>query len=126
MEKGESIPVFGDGSAGRDYTHVDDIVAGIRAALNYEPLSTEARYDVFNLGNSHPVKLSELLEIVEKTTGRKASRDLKPNQPGDVPLTWADISKAERLLGYHPQVGLEEGLKAFVAWYRKVGAHRGA
>lgn len=126
MERGETIPVFGNGSAGRDYTHVEDIVAGIKAALMYEPHTAGASYDVFNLGNSHPVKLSELLEMLEKATGRKPSRDVKPDQPGDVPLTWADISKAESQLGYHPRVSLEDGLKGFVAWYRKVGAHRTA
>ena len=125
MEKGEPIPVFGDGSTGRDYTYVDDIVAGVLASLQYEPQKADASYyDVFNLGNSHPVKLSELLAVLEKVTGHKPVRDEKPIQPGDVPLTWADISKAERSLGYHPRVDLEDGIKAFVAWYRRCGAFR--
>jgi UDP-glucuronate 4-epimerase len=126
MEKGEPIPIFGDGSTGRDYTYVDDIVAGILAALDYEPLTEGISYEVFNLGNSHPVKLSELLAALERMTGRRALCQEKPMQPGDVPLTWADISKAKRLLGYQPRVSLEEGIQAFVAWYRTVGAYRSA
>ncbi len=126
MEKGEPIPVFGDGSTGRDYTYVDDIVSGILASLNYEPPAAGTGYDVFNLGNSHPVKLSELLDVLEKVTGRRALRHEKPMQPGDVPLTWADISKAKRLLGYQPRVSLEEGVNAFVAWYRAADLYRSA
>jgi UDP-glucuronate 4-epimerase len=124
MEKGECIPIFGDGSTGRDYTYVDDIIKGILAALNYESQAGAVSYDVFNLGNSNPVKLSELLQVLEKITGRKALREEKPPQPGDVPLTWADISKAGRLLSYRPSVKLEEGVKLFVAWYRSIGAKR--
>lgn len=120
VEQGKPIPVFGDGSSGRDYTYVDDIVRGVLAALDYAP-PARVPYDVFNLGNSHPVTLNELIEQVEKATGRKALREQKPMQPGDVPLTWADISKAGRLLGYEPQVRIDEGLKRFVAWYRQNG-----
>jgi UDP-glucuronate 4-epimerase len=125
IESGEPIPVFGDGSSGRDYTHVDDIVSGVLAASEYNPKSPEGvPFDVFNLGNSHPVKLSELLTLLEKVTQRSAVRKQMPVQPGDVPLTWADVSKAERLLNYRPRVGLEEGLRAFVAWYRATRDHR--
>jgi UDP-glucuronate 4-epimerase len=122
MEAGKPIPVFGDGTSGRDYTHVHDIVAGILAALEYQfPPSCRVPFEVFNLGNSHPVTLRELLELLESATGRKAIREQKPMQPGDVPLTWADISKAGRLLGYHPKVILETGLNDFVSWYRAAG-----
>lgn len=127
IEAGKPIPIFGDGTTGRDYTHVDDIVAGILTALEYQSQpSAEVPFEVFNLGNSHPVTLAELLRLLESTTGRKAIREQKPLQPGDVPLTWADISKAERLLSYHPKVTLEEGLKGFIAWYRAAGAHQRA
>ena len=120
LEAGKSLPIFGDGSAGRDYTHVDDIVAGVLAALDYAPLpsSSGVRFEVFNLGNSHPVKLSELVQLLEAATGKKAILDPKPPQPGDVPITWADISKAARLLGYKPTVEFEEGLRRFIVWYR--------
>ena len=124
MEKNLSIPVFGDGSTGRDYTYVDDIVAGVLASLSYDPRGAGASYDVFNLGNSHPVKLSQLLSVLDKATGHQAVREEKPVQPGDVPLTWADISKSQRLLGYHPRVGLEDGIQRFVAWYRSSATHR--
>jgi UDP-glucuronate 4-epimerase len=125
LEAGRAIPIYGDGQAGRDYTYVDDIVAGVMAALEYEPpLKNGARYDVFNLGNSHPVKLSELVDLLESVTGRKAMREAQPAQPGDVPLTWADIGKSGRLLGYRPGTPLAEGLKKFVAWYRSAGQDR--
>jgi len=125
LEAGRPISIFGDGTSGRDYTHVSDIVAGILAALDYKfPSSVEVPFEVFNLGNSHPVTLAELLQLLEMATGRKAIREHRPLQPGDVPLTWAEISKAARLLGYHPKVTLEEGLRGFVAWYRTLGAHQ--
>lgn len=127
IEAGKSIPVFGDGTTGRDYTHITDIVGGILASLDYSfPLSDKAPFEVFNLGNSNPVTLGELLRHLETALGRKAIREQKPLQPGDVPLTWADISKATQLLNYHPKVTLEDGLKEFVSWYRAASSHRRA
>jgi UDP-glucuronate 4-epimerase len=126
MEAGKSVPIFGDGSTGRDYTFVDDIVAGVLAGLEYTPPVGSAPFDVFNLGNSHPVKLNELVEMLGRATGKKAVRDAKPLQPGDVPLTWADIAKSARLLGYKPSTPLEDGLKKFVAWYRSADPSRRA
>lgn len=123
IEAGKPIPVFGDGSTGRDYTYVGDIVAGVLAAMDYQPSGTPP-FDVLNLGNSHPVKLSELIELLEAATGKKAIRDQQPPQPGDVPLTWADISKANRLLGYQPRTPLTQGLENFVAWYRTMGQEK--
>lgn len=118
MEAGKPIPIFGDGETGRDYTYVEDIVAGIRGALRYDFSSTMgAPFEICNLGNSHPIKLSELVRMLENATGKKAIIQREPAQQGDVPLTWADISKAGKLLGYHPQTTLEEGLKKFVEWY---------
>ena len=119
MEAGKPIPIFGDGETGRDYTYVDDIVAGVLAALDCDFSATDgAPFEVCNLGNSHPVKLSELVCMLERATGKEAVIRREASQPGDVPLTWADISKAGKLLGYRPQTTLEEGLKKFVAWYR--------
>ena len=125
IEAGRPVPVFGDGSAGRDYTWVDDIVAGVMAAVDYEPHPVDGvPFEVFNLGNSHPVKLLEMVELLERITGKSVILERHPPQPGDVPLTWADISKACRLLGYRPATRLEEGLEQFVAWYRMVGSSR--
>jgi UDP-glucuronate 4-epimerase len=119
MEAGKPIPIFGDGSAGRDYTYIDDIVAGVLAALERVPQPIDgAPFEVFNLGNSNPVKLAELVELLERVTGRNAIREYKPLQPGDMRLTWADISRATRLLGYRPSTNLEDGLTRFVKWYR--------
>jgi UDP-glucuronate 4-epimerase len=123
IEAGKPIPVFGDGSTGRDYTFVDDIVSGVLAALDYTP-PAGVPYDVFNLGNSHPVTLNHMIAAIERATGRTAAREQKPLQPGDVPLTWADISKSARLLGYKPATQLDEGLRLFVAWHRSVAASR--
>jgi UDP-glucuronate 4-epimerase len=123
MEAGKPIPFYGDGSMGRDYTYVDDIVAGILSSLEYRFPSSGVSFDVFNLGNSHPVKLAELIEYLEAATGRTAIRDFKPLQPGDVPLTWANIEKSSRMLGYRPQTCMEDGLKKFIAWYRGSRSH---
>jgi UDP-glucuronate 4-epimerase len=119
IEAGKPLPIFGDGTTGRDYTYVDDIVSGVIAALDYEPpRNAGPPFEVFNLGNSHPVTLAELVRLLEEATGREALKDQKALQPGDVLITWADISKSSRILGYRPSTRLEEGLKKFVAWYR--------
>ena len=125
MEAGKPVPIFGDGSAGRDYTYVDDIVAGVLAALDRTPQSPNGvPFEIFNLGNSHPVKLSELVELLERATGRKAVREQKPLQPGDVPLTWANITKAREALNYQPATSLQQGLARFVAWYRSAATRQ--
>ena len=128
LEAGRPLPIFGDGQTGRDYTYVDDIVVGVLAALDHtpQPPAGSAPFEVFNLGNSHPVTLNELVALLERVTGRTARRDVKPLQPGDVPLTWADISKAGRLLGFHPSTPLDAGLVKFVAWYRSAPSERKA
>lgn len=127
LEAGKPIPFFGDGLSGRDYTYVDDIVAGVVAALEFRHSSSSGvPFEVFNLGNSHPVMLSELVCKLEKFTGRQAVLRKQPNQPGDVPLTWADIGKAGRLLSYQPATPLDEGLKKFIEWYRKANPIRRA
>lgn len=114
ISEGRPIPVFGDGTTRRDYTYIDDIIAGIRAAMDYDA----SMYEAINLGESRTVELRELIALIEKELGREASIDRQPLQPGDVPQTYADISKARRLLGYHPQTPIEEGIRRFVAWFR--------
>ncbi len=117
IESGKPIPVYGDGSMGRDYTYVDDIVGGVIASLEYVP-EIKMPFEVFNLGNSQPVRLSELIAQLEVATGKKALQEQLPDQPGDVPITWASIEKAKRLLGYSPKTSMEQGLRSFVDWYR--------
>ena len=126
LEAGQPLPIFGDGSSGRDYTYVDDVVAGILAALDYPPPAGRVPFELFNLGNSHPVRLTEMVELLERVTGKKAIREYKDPQPGDLPLTWAEISKAERLLSYRPAVSFEDGLRRFVNWYRAADPNRRA
>ncbi len=109
------ITIYGDGSTSRDYTYVDDIVSGIRSAINY----TDTPFEIINLGNSYSIPLSELVTKVEEAVGRKARIDRQPEQAGDVPRTFADVSKAHRLLGYAPATMLEDGLKNFCNWYLK-------
>lgn len=125
IEAGKPVPVFGDGSTGRDYTFIDDIVAGVLSALERTPPDENgAPFEIFNLGNSHPVTLARLIELLEQATGRRAVREPKPLQPGDVPLTWADITKASQVLGYQPATILEDGLARFVTWYRSMAARQ--
>jgi UDP-glucuronate 4-epimerase len=112
---GKPIPVFGDGTTRRDYTFIDDIIAGVRAAIDY----SETDYEVINLGESRTVELRELIALLEKELGVSAKIDRQPLQPGDVPQTFADITKARRLLGYRPQTQIEEGIHRFVEWFRK-------
>lgn len=107
------IPVFGDGSTRRDYTYIDDIIQGVRAAIDYQ----ETNYEVFNLGESQTIELRELIEILEESLGKKAIIDRKPMQPGDVPLTFADISKAKKLLNYNPTTKIKDGIPKFVEWF---------
>jgi len=128
IEAGKPVPIYGDGSTARDYTYIDDIVAGVLAAVDYDPPANPGKpvFEVFNLGNSHPVKLADLVDLLERVTGRKAVREYRSVQPGDVPITWAELSKARRFLGYRPTTPLEEGLRRFVAWYRARDFHRRA
>jgi UDP-glucuronate 4-epimerase len=97
--EGKPIPVFGDGSTARDYTYIDDIIDGVYRAMLYD----KTRFEIFNLGNSKTVKLSELIEIIEKVTGRKAIIDRKPMQLGDVEITYANIEKAKGTIDYGPK-----------------------
>jgi UDP-glucuronate 4-epimerase len=110
----QPIPVFGDGTTRRDYTYVDDIIAGVRAAIDYEATD----FEVFNLGESRTVELRELITLLESQLGKSANIDRQPLQPGDVPQTYADITKARQLLGYNPQTQIEAGIQKFVEWFR--------
>ena len=114
ISEGQPIPVFGDGTTRRDYTYVDDIIAGVRAAMDYEG----SPYEVFNLGESRTVELRELIALIERELGQKAVIDRQPPQPGDVPQTFADVTKARRLLGYDPRTNIEEGIRRFVEWFK--------
>jgi len=114
ISAGKPIPVFGDGTTRRDYTYIDDIIAGVRAAIDYH----QSKYEVINLGESRTVELRELISLLEDALGHRAEIDWQPSQPGDVPQTFADITKARRLLGYNPQTQIEEGIKRFVEWFR--------
>lgn len=113
MLDGMPVPIYGTGEAARDYTYVDDTVTGIVAALRHS-----TPFDVFNLGNSSPVRLDELIEALERALGVKAKLDRQPEQPGDVPVTFADISKAREILGYEPSTPLWKGLGLMAAWLR--------
>jgi UDP-glucuronate 4-epimerase len=112
------IPVFGDGSTRRDYTYIDDIIDGVIAAMSYD----KSNYEVINLGESRTVELNELISLLEKELDTHAIIERHPPQPGDVPQTYADISKARALLGYQPKTQIEEGLRRFVEWFRMSGS----
>ncbi len=114
ISEGKSIPVFGDGSTRRDYTYIDDIISGVRAAIDYE----QSDYEVINLGESRTVELRELISLIEKELGARAEIDWQPPQPGDVPQTFADISKARKLLNYNPQTQIEAGIERFIDWFK--------
>jgi UDP-glucuronate 4-epimerase len=114
IDAGKPIPVFGDGSTARDHTHIADILEGVIACTR-----REFGFEIFNLGESQTVKLSELIALIENALGRRAVIYRQPLQPGDVPVTFADISKARKRLGYQPQVKVEKGIPLFVDWFRK-------
>ncbi|HMS39362.1 MAG TPA: GDP-mannose 4,6-dehydratase [Pyrinomonadaceae bacterium] len=113
--KEKPIPVFGDGATRRDYTFIDDIIQGVRAAIDYD----KADFEVFNLGESQTVELKYLIELIEKNIGKRAIIDQRKMQPGDVPITFADISKAKELLNYNPITKIEEGIEKFTEWFKK-------
>jgi len=118
---GEPINQFGDGTTRRDYTYIDDIIQGVMAAFDYQgPL-----YDLFNLGESETIQLKELIAAIEKTVGKKATINKLAEQPGDVPLTCADISKARKMLGYNPKTPLSAGLPKFVDWFLATQKEKG-
>lgn len=113
MAEGKPIQVFGDGSSRRDYTYIDDIIQGVRASMDYDG----SIHEVLNLGESETTELRELIELLEQQLGIKALIDRQPMQPGDVPVTFADIAKARELLNYDPTTKISDGIPKFVEWF---------
>lgn len=111
---GDPIPKFGDGSTARDYTYIDDIIQGVRAAIDYN----KTPFEIFNLGGSATTTLSELISTLETELGKSAIINQMPDQPGDVPRTFADISKSKEVLDYDPQTPFREGITNYVKWVR--------
>lgn len=114
--EGEPIPMFGDGTTRRDYTYIDDIIQGVGAAIGYD----KSDHEIFNLGESHTIELRELIALLEKSLGREAIIERHAMQPGDVPVTFADVSKARELLGYRPTTLIEDGIPKFAEWFLSV------
>ena len=114
IDRGLPVPRFGDGSTERDYTYITDIVAGVQRAVE-----RVQGFEVLNLGGSRTTKLSDLIGLIEAQLGKKAVIEATDEQPGDVRATWADVSKARRLLEFEPTVSIEEGLRRFIGWYRR-------
>ena len=115
MNDGKEITLYGDGSTSRDYTYIDDIIDGLMAAIAYK----DSMYEVINLGNSETLKLLELVEAIEQASGIAAKKTFGPEQPGDVKQTWADVKKADEILGYKSDYSIKEGLKEFFEWYQE-------
>ena len=111
---GKPIQRFGNGKTKRDYTYIADIVKGVVAAAD-----AELGFEIINLGNNKPVELSKLISTIEKATGKKAAIEQMPLQPGDVEITYANIAKAKKLLGYNPETSIEAGMQKFVEWYKE-------
>jgi UDP-glucuronate 4-epimerase len=114
IARGEPITVYGDGSTARDYTFIDDILKGVIACTE-----KEFGFEIFNLGESQTVRLDRLIQLLEVAQKKKALIKREPLQPGDVPITYADITKSRRMLGYEPQIPIEKGLPLFVDWFRQ-------
>ncbi len=114
VDRGQPFPFFGDGSTRRDYTFIDDIVSGVVAACERLQPGT---YNIYNLGGTHTTSLSELVAIVERVVGKPTLLDRQPMQPGDVPVTFADVTSATRDLGYTPITSIEDGVHAFWNWF---------
>jgi UDP-glucuronate 4-epimerase len=117
LARGQAVPLYGDGSSRRDYTYVDDILNGLVAAMDLGP-----GFEIFNLGGAETTALADLVHWIAEELEVEPRIDYLPDQPGDVPITYADVSKAGRLLGYAPKVPIREGLRRFVAWYRRRAA----
>jgi UDP-glucuronate 4-epimerase len=111
---GDTVQKYGDGSTSRDYTYIDEIISGIVAAIEYDKTS----FEVFNLGGSATTTLQEMIQLVEQATGRTAKIEQLPDQPGDVPRTYANVGKAEELLGYRPETPIKEGIEKYVDWLK--------
>jgi len=111
--EGGTIDVYNHGKMKRDFTYVGDIVKGVLSAIN-KPMG----YEIINLGNNHPIELTKFISTIENVMGKKVKKRMLPMQSGDVPITYANINKAKKLLNYNPTINIEEGVKNFVEWYR--------
>lgn len=118
ISQGEPVPFFGDGQTRRDYTYIEDIIDGIIKALEFTQFN-EKQFEIFNLGESNAISLNEMLSTIEIALGKKAVLKRMPAQPGDVDITWADISKAKEILGYNPHTVFKDGIDIFIKWYLK-------
>jgi len=114
IDQGKKIPVFGDGSSRRDYTYIDDLIEGILGVIRHHK-----GFEVYNLGESQTTSLMELIRLIEEAFGKKANIEMLELQPGDVSITYADITKAKQILKYQPKVKMEEGIRRFVEWYKE-------
>jgi len=114
VDQGGKIPMYGDGSSRRDYTYIDDLIEGILGAID-----RHKGFEVYNLGESQTTALKELIELIEESLGKRANIETLEPQPGDVSVTYADISKARLMLGYQPKVDMKEGIRRFVEWYKE-------
>ena len=116
--EGRPLPFYGDGSTKRDYTYIDDIVGGILKACSWID-SSEKRYGIFNLGESHTISLTDMIHTIECKLDQTARLDRQPNQPGDVSITYADILHSKKVLGYDPKTSFGDGVSEFIDWYKK-------
>jgi len=114
IDQGKKIPVFGDGSSRRDYTYIDDLIEGILGVIHHHK-----GFEIYNLGESQTTSLIELIRLIEEAFGKKANIEMLEPQPGDVSITYADITKAKQMLEYQPKVKMEEGIRRFVEWYKE-------
>lgn len=113
IDRGEKIPIYGDGSSRRDYTYIDDLIDGILGVIRHHK-----GFEIYNLGESQTTSLKELIRLIEEVFGKRANIETMEFQPGDVTVTYADITKAKRMLKYHPKVKMKEGIQRFVEWYK--------
>ena len=113
IDLGEKIPMYGDGSSRRDYTYIDDLIDGIFGVIDHHK-----GFEIYNLGESQTASLRELIRLIEEALGKKANIETMAFQPGDVSVTYANITKAKRMLKYHPKVKMKEGIQRFVEWYK--------
>lgn len=117
ISQGKPVPVFGKGNTERDYTYIDDIVDGIWKALVFNFLQDKKSFEIFNLGGSETISLTQMLKTIEIALGKEAERTYLPEQPGDVQRTWADLRKSHDVLGYQPKTVFSEGVSKFVQWF---------
>ena len=113
---GDKVTMYGNGNTFRDYTYIDDIVTGVISALNYD----NKEFEIFNLGNTHTVSLIELVTIIEELLGKKADIEYLPEQPGDVPFTWSNTEKTQKLLNFAPKTDIKFGIGQFINWYKSL------